>query len=539
MRECLRDRKCRKRLLIIFGALVLVFAAIFTLFIRPLLERDRYVYKETKAEFGEIVLGIQESGSLEMKEEAIAYSIEMEEEDSEEDSDDDEEEEEEKYLRIEEIYVAAGQNVKAGEELIKFTDSSVKAVRKKLESLLTEAEVALVEAQSEYNIGVLSAKSTYDTSLLASGSASSVYQAQKTAVSATLEQLKQKLVVLQGEIDEIKADLDDGEFWDNYETAQKEYNAALEEWNQANRHSPRGYNAAYSDYTRAKSTFDQLQSQVDQMNESIDSKQHEMLDVQEEINMYQEQLQKDSLSAEQSKASSESDGKHAETIYGYTVDSLSESVTSAEHAVEEAQAELEEFDAFVGSNNTVCATEDGKIISILFEEEDEIISTGNLITYTTGKEDTIQVDLAEEDVVDIQVGDSVTIKFTAYPDETYEGIIKKIETKTADGFASTVNYPVTLLVSGDTSKLYGGMVADVTFAVETVKEVVYVPKNAIVKQEDGDYVYRKNAVGQMELAPVVTGFSNGVNVEIVEGLAEGDVVYIASKVSSKQAQSGE
>lgn len=510
----------------------------FTLCLRPLLQRDRYVYKETTVESGDLVLGIQESGTLEMKEEAVSYDIEIEEDDSEDDSDDDDsEEEEEQYLRIEEICVAAGQNVTKGDALIKFTDSSVSAVRRKLESIQTEAEVALIEAKAEYNVGLLSAQSTYDTSLLSSGSANTVYQAQMTEADAGYAQLQQKLVVLQGEIDELKKDLEDGEFWKSYEAAQKSYNAAKEDWEEADQHSPAGYNAAYSDYTQAKSTFERLQSQVDEINSSIDSKQQEMLEVQEEIGLYGEQLQKDHLTAKQNKETSESDGKHAETIYGYTVASLEDSVTAAEHALEEAKADLAAFDQFVGSDNTVTATEDGKIISVLYETDDEIITTGNLLTYTTGKEETIIVDLAEEDVVDIQVGDSVSIEFTAYPDEVYEGVIKKIETKTADGFASTVNYPVTLLVSGDTSKLYGGMAADVTFAVETRQNVIYVAKNAIVEQEDGEYVYCKNALGQMELVPVTTGFSNGVNVEIKEGLSAGDTVYIASIVSAEQSGS--
>ena len=36
----------------------------------------------------------------------------------------------------------------------------------------------------------------------------------------------------------------------------------------------------------------------------------------------------------------------------------------------------------------------------------------------------------------------------------------------------------------------------------------------------------------MVLQPVVTGFSNGTQTEILEGLSEGDTVYIASTVSA-------
>ncbi len=484
-----------------------------------------------------MVLGIQESGSLEIKEDSIRYDIEIEEDDSDDDSDSDEEDdEEEQYLRVEEVYVAAGQNVKTGDALVKFTDSSVRAVRRKLESIRTEAEVSLAEAKKEYNVGLISAKSTYDISLLEAENGELVYQAQKTAASAGLTQLQQKLVVLQGEIDALKEDLEDGEFWDSYEAAQKEYLAAKEDMEEVNINSPAAYNARYSAYTQAKSTYERLQNQVDETNESIDSKQWEMLDVQEEINLYQEQQKKDYLSAEQNRESAIQEGEHAEAIYAYSIDSLEEAVTLAEHTLEEAEQNLEKFDLFIGNGNTVCATEAGKIISVLYEADDEVVATGNILTYATGKEETITVDLAEEDVVDIQVGDTVSIAFTAYPDEEYEGIIDKIETKTTDNYASTVNYPVTIRVLGDTSKLYGGMAADVTFAVETRENVIFVAKNAIVEQEDGKYVYKKTSLGQMELIPVKTGFSNGVDVEITEGLSAGDIVYIASKVSAEQSK---
>lgn len=530
----LKSRRKRNKLFVILGAVILVFAAMFTLFIQPLLEKDRYVYKETLVGYGDLVLGIQESGSLNIKEEAISYDVVITEDDSDDDDDDDEdEEEEEKYLRIEDIYVAAGENVEAGAELMKFTDSSVTAVRKKLASVVTEAEVSLTEAKAEYNIGLLNAKSTYDVSLLASGSADSVYQAQQTAVNAGLTQLQQKLVVLQGEIDGLKEDLEDGEFWDAYEEAEKAYNAAKEDMEEVNINSPAAYTARYSTYTKAKSTYEQMVEQVEQINESIDAKQHEMLEVQEEINRYSSQMKMDSLEAEQTQESNKLDGETAESIYGYTVDSLEEAVTAAENTLKEAEDNLALFDSFIGENNTVCATEAGKIISILYEVDDEIITTGNLLTYSTGTEETITVDIAEEDIVDIQVGDAVSIEFTAYPDEIYEGTISEISTKITDSHASTVNYPVTIAVSGDTSKLYGGMAADVTFAVETREAVLYVPKNALVKQDDNVYVYQKNSLGQMELVPVKTGFSNGVSVEITEGLSEGETVYIASKVASE------
>ena len=56
-------------------------------------------------------------------------------------------------------------------------------------------------------------------------------------------------------------------------------------------------------------------------------------------------------------------------------------------------------------------------------------------------------------------------------------------------------------------------------------------------REDGEtfksYVKVKDAKGNVKTQEVVTGFSDGVNVEIVEGLEVGDVVLIESKVAGE------
>ena len=42
---------------------------------------------------------------------------------------------------------------------------------------------------------------------------------------------------------------------------------------------------------------------------------------------------------------------------------------------------------------------------------------------------------------------------------------------------------------------------------------------------------KKEADGSITIQEVTTGFSDGINVEIKEGLSEGDTVLIESKVS--------
>ena len=199
--------------------------------------------------------------------------------------------------------------------------------------------------------------------------------------------------------------------------------------------------------------------------------------------------------------------------------------------MDDANEKLDDFDTFIG-DGTIYAESDGMITEMKYEVGDVMESTSDLFSYVTQSSITLSVDVSQEDIIDIGVGDDVSIVFTAYPDENYEGTVTAITTTATSDYATTVSYPVTIKVSGDTSKLYAGMTGDVTFVTDEKAQVLYVSRKAIVEEDDKSYVYQKDKSGNMVLTPVTTGFTDGVYVEITEGLAQGDTIYIASKVTT-------
>lgn len=84
---------------------------------------------------------------------------------------------------------------------------------------------------------------------------------------------------------------------------------------------------------------------------------------------------------------------------------------------------------------------------------------------------------------------------------------------------------MTILVQGDTSLLYGGMTADVTFVTDSAEDVLYVSKKAVFEENGLSYVYKKDAGGNRVKIQVETGFSDMASIEIVSGLEEGDIIY--------------
>jgi HlyD family secretion protein len=241
----------------------------------------------------------------------------------------------------------------------------------------------------------------------------------------------------------------------------------------------------------------------------------------------------DSLETEETYKEAVINGDNAEITYNAKIESLKEDLNEAEEEKNEIEEKLEAFEEFVGSDGILYADGTGIVTESRYEAGDTLKQPGVLIAYAEPENMTISVDVAQEDVVELSVGDSVEIEFTAYEGEIYNGVIYSIDTTATAKNSNTVSYTVLISVEGDTTELYGGMVADITFVTDKKEDVLFVSRKAIVTENGKTYVYRKTSMGGKELAEVETGINNGTSIEILSGLNEGDTIYIASKVSSE------
>lgn len=540
-REKLKNRKFLVRFIAAVAVLLLLIAAsVYTVFIQPNLNQEKYIYIEETVQKGDLILGIMESGSISLEESTLDYTLELESEDEDEDEDseeDDEDEEEEiiRYLEIEEAYVVSGQRIEEGEALFKLTDKSVEAVRKRLNTLLTEAQIALAEAETEYKIQALQAKSTYDTSMLEAERAETSYHASSTKTQETVNGLAADIQVLEAEIAYYEEQLAEEELWESLEDAQTEYDSAKNKYDETDVHNATAYASNYSSYKSAESQLETIQEQIDQLNKGIEDNRKSIAEKQKKIEQEQSSLEVEELTNESAYESAVLGGELAEDIYNYTVDSLEESVAVAQAEQEEAENNLEEFTDFVGEEGIIYANGSGLVTNVSYDAGDDLVMAGAMISYVKEGEYTVTIDVSEEDIPAITVGDTVDIVMSAYPGAVYEGTVVAITTTAASDYASTVSYPVTIRIEGDTSLLYGGMTAEVTFVAESAEDVLYVSRKAIVEKDGKSYVYTGKTSGNRKLVEVETGFSDGRNIEIVSGLSEGDIVYIESRISGNEA----
>ncbi len=546
MKEKLRkDKKFRRNCILAGMALVILLGAcVYTLFIHPNRSTETYVYKEETVARGNLILGIMESGSLSLGESAVMYELDLEldEEENEENGDEESEDEDEdentsKYLEIEEVYAVSGQRILKGDVLFKLKEDSVDAVERKLESALTEAKITLSNAQTEYKISMLSAKSTYDSSVKEGSRAAAAYQAAITAGGERIKGLEGEIRMLELEIAMAQEKLTDEDLLDSYEEAKAAYTSSKSRYEETDLHNSTAYTSNLSDYQQAKSQLETLEEELQGYRDTITDNQVEIEKKRKEIEEAEAVQSLDNQKAENEYQSASLSGELAKEIYDYSVDSLSDAVIRAQNELDEIQMKMDAFREFVGEDNRIYAPEDGLVTGVSSEAGDKLKDIGAMLTYAKENEYTVNIDVSEEDVAAISVGEHVELSFGAYPEQTWEGVITSITTTATSEYASTISYPVTILVQGDTSLLYGGMAADVTFVTDSVEDVLYVSKKAVFEENGLNYVYKKETKGKGTEArvktQVETGFSDTASIEILSGLEEGDVVYIESIMNMK------
>ncbi len=531
----------------ILAAVLLTFTglSVYQIFFKAGQDTEQYAYIEEEVKKGELVLGVTESGSLSLEEAEFTYDIDLsdeseeeseQEESTEEDSEESEEEDTVHYPEIEEVYIVSGQRIKAGDPVFQLSGDSVEAVRKYLNSQVTEKKIALSEAVAEQTAEEITARTEYETSKLTAELAESQYTASVTKAQQEIINLQAQIEVLEQEINSACEDVADEDFLEELEEARLAYEKAEQTLEDTDKHSTAAYTANYASWQQAKSSYETLSEQKTALEETISENQEEIQSLNEEIQEKYALLGSEEEEADRDRSLSQAEGSLAGEIYAYTQETYSESVDAAQAELSAAEEKLQDFETFAGEDGILYATEDGLVTAVNYEEGDSLISTGALYTYAPEHSYMVSVDVSEEDISDIAIGDKVQVAFTAYPDEIWEGTVSSITTTKTSDYAKTVSYPVTIQIEGDISQLYGGMSAQITFVSDSVADALYISRKAIVEENGKTYVYVDDSQGNKVLKEVTTGFENSTDIQITDGLSEGEIVYMRSQVNVSEEE---
>ena len=525
-------KKKTKLIMILSGAALLVLAAGYTVFIAPLLKQEKWVYKEATVERGVLKVGVTESGSLEYGISSLLYDLDLSVVTDSDEEDEEDEEVIQKYLKVEEVYAATGQRIQQGDALVKFTEDSVSDVRKLLNSALIDAKSDYNEAVAEYDLSALEAKTDYELLKIDEKYASAIYQASAKTIDNEISTLEIQLTQCSNKVTSLEEAVTEAQ--EAYKEALATYEDAQETMSITGTDHTSNFLTVQSEYVSARTRYQNAKQALAQAQDNVSANEEQMASLKEQIALAKARYEIDKLDVNEAYKESLLNGENAQITYDAQMESLKETLKEAEEEKLTLEEQLSAFEAFVGEDGILYADGEGIVTEVNYEAGDTLTQMGTIVAYAAPQDMTISVDMTQEDVVALSVGDTVEVSFTAYPDTIYEGKILSIDTTATSRNSATISYQVVIGVEGDTRALYGGMTADITFVTEEKADVLYVSRKAIVEENDKTYVYVQTALGGKELKQVQTGISNGTSIEITEGLSEGDTIYIASKVSSEE-----
>ncbi|MBO5030720.1 MAG: HlyD family efflux transporter periplasmic adaptor subunit [Lachnospiraceae bacterium] len=436
-------------------------------------------------------------------------------------------------LEIEEVYVTVGQKIEEGDVLYTLTAESVDKIRNTLQEDVNETLNEYETIQTEQKESRLQAQQGYETYITNGKYAQFIYDNELADLQEAVDDAVQAVNEKQDELNENLLELTGVQ--DELNEANvylKEAEGAVSE-NYAGRYDNPYYYTVYENTREtAEALVEKLTEQVETLTEQNESLTLEIEAAMRKLNQANLELEKGKLTAKQTY---DIDTYYADTAskwYQIQTESLNKELQNAKSSYEDAQAKLAEFDAYI-VDNTVLAGYSGVVTQVELASGDSVSKDSGLIVLYDQEAVTMDVALSEEDFQSIDKEGSVNISYTAYPDALYTGVISEVSDAEYDSSTGGLYYTITITIQGDVSGLYEGMTGDVTFVTKETKEVFYVSNRAILRDGTRSYVKMYDADGNIIEKDVVTGFSDGVNVEIVEGLSDGDIALIEGKVSGQ------
>ncbi len=197
------------------------------------------------------------------------------------------------------------------------------------------------------------------------------------------------------------------------------------------------------------------------------------------------------------------------------------------------------------------------VVTSLNVEEGEVAVTGTmnnpgtvLMTVSDLSKMQAEVDVDETDIVEVEIGQVAEVTIDAYPDTMFQGIVSEIGnspiiSNLGVGGEEAVDFKVVIDLIDSPVNLKPGLSTTADIISDTRENALYIAIQALTmrsvskdgrseatESEDLERVEKEGIFvvkdGKAIFSPIVTGISDGMNIEIVSGLTTGDEVITGS-----------
>lgn len=384
-------------------------------------------------------------------------------------------------LEIEEVYAVSGENVTAGDKILKLTEDSVAEARKELERALEDAELAYRTGKIEYEQNLITAEYTKDSAILTGQQAKEVYDETVASLQSAVTKAEEELQDAEDDIAEYESYVNDGSYKsyfkvDEYQAIYDENLKALTDkmdewgvgWSQvtggggsvqigggAGGSLQGGGTSNASILASLYSILEQNLKDLEEAQEKYDDAvtnasfnlqtlQLKLPSLQQAVTEAKENQEIRQAQAKLTYETALSTEERAESDYNTTVEKAESDLAALKSTYEDAKENLELFESSVG-DGYFYASEDGTILRTMVRADQNLTSDAVVFVYSNPKELTVTVSVDQADIAKLTVGDSAYVQSSA--NGGFTGEITAIDPVSSSSSRTSVTYSVTVKIT--------------------------------------------------------------------------------------------
>lgn len=131
-----------------------------------------------------------------------------------------------------------------------------------------------------------------------------------------------------------------------------------------------------------------------------------------------------------------------------------------------------------------------------------------------------RIHVPERALPQLRIGQPARLKVETYPDHEFTGVIKMIS-PTVDANTGTVRVTLELRNPGS---LRPGMFGTAYIATQTNPDAIVVPRRAILRERDQNFVFVVNADSTVSRREIAIGFAEEDLIEVIQGIQAGETI---------------
>lgn len=502
----------RTKIVVCALAVVVLTGIIIAFFILGKGSKEQEVYRENLVKRGDLIVGITKSGLADFGLVEQSFTEDLDFLHSIE-------------LVVEQACVSEGQTIQAKDALYLLEADGIDKLRNMLETDMEAAQKELELVQAQTDASRTSAQYTYDSNVAYGVYAEEEYNSTIRTLEAAITDAEQKLSDANGILSTYQEQLRIVN--SDYTTASR----VLKECEKSRDKTDRTNNTyLYVEYFQlaeeAENNLAVLEEKKVQLEKDVAQAKQNVEDYTEQLEDAQRELKIQRLNAQETKELRKLAYDTAQKTYDVTVEYWEETVKRQEAEYTKAKERWDIFNAYFDENALITPV-GGVLCQVCLASGDSLGNDVEPVILYNVEEVTMTACLEFGEIADVSVGSRAEVRFDAHPGRVFEAEVTQMtgrRDEQVSGGDNSIIYDVVLALQGDVSGVLQGMTGEITFIRKEKADVLYVSNHAVWREGAFSYVTVKDEAGNWFEQQVVTGFSDGVNVEILHGLSEKDVV---------------